>query len=114
MQDEPLIDGNVNQLLMGCTEVEVAEIQQYLTEWTSGTYDNVIQSVLNHSERKGFNVLQYLRKAHSFNRRGAKRVPKSLYRQDGSAVYRKGNEFLVVRPDQYGIEKIVTYGINEE
>jgi hypothetical protein len=26
MQDEPLIDGDVNQLFMGCTEAEVAEI----------------------------------------------------------------------------------------
>jgi hypothetical protein len=56
----------------------------------------------------------YLRKAHNFNRRGARRVPKLGYRSDGSAVYRKENEFLIVRPDQYGIEKIVTYGINEE
>jgi hypothetical protein len=26
--------------------------------------------------------------------------------------YRKGNEFLIVRPDRFGIEKIVTYGVN--
>jgi hypothetical protein len=68
MQDEPLIDGDVNQLFMGCTEVEVAEIQQYLTGWASGTYDNVVQSVLNHSERKGFNSLKYLRKAEEVPR----------------------------------------------
>jgi hypothetical protein len=40
-------------------------------------------------------------------------IPRSGYRQDGSAVYRKGNEFLIVRPNSYGVEKIVTYGINE-
>jgi hypothetical protein len=41
-------------------------------------------------------------------------VPKSGYRSDGSAVYRKENEFLIVRSDQYSVEKIVTYGITEE
>jgi hypothetical protein len=55
-----------------------------------------------------------LRKAHNFNRKGATRVPRSGYRQDDSAVYRKGSEFLIVRPDAFGIEKIVTYGINED
>lgn len=42
------------------------------------------------------------------------RVPKTDYRWDGSAVYRKGGEYLIVRPDQAGVERIVTYGINEE
>ena len=68
----------------------------------------------NHADRKGFSPLRYLRKAHNFNKRGAVRVPKSRVRLDGSIVYRKGNEFLIVRSDSYGIEKIVTYGINEE
>lgn len=72
------------------------------------------QSVIHHAERKGFNLLRYIRKAHNFSKKGAKRVPKSGYRSDGSAVYRKENEFLIVRPDQAGVEKIVTYGINEE
>jgi len=30
------------------------------------------------------------------------------YRVDGSAVYRKGNKYLIVRLDQFGSEKIVT------
>jgi hypothetical protein len=74
----------------------------------------VAQSVTHHAERKRFDLLRYLRNAHSFSKKGAKRVPKSGYRSDGSAVYRKDNEFLIVRPDEYGVEKIVTYGINEE
>jgi hypothetical protein len=93
---------------------EILEIQQYLTEWDAGTYDSVAQSVLNHAERKGFSPLRYLRKAHNFNRKGSTRIPRSGYRQDNSAVYRKGNEFLIVRPDAFGIDKIVTYGINED
>ena len=60
------------------------------------------------------NPLRYLRKAHSFSRRGARRVPKGGYRADGSAVYRKGNEYLIVRFDRSGVEKIVTYGLNDD
>jgi hypothetical protein len=96
------------------TESEVLEIQQYLAEWEAGTYENVAQSILNHAERKGFSPLRYLRKAHNFNRKGATRIPRSGYRSDHSAVYRKGSEFLIVRPDAFGVEKIVTYGINED
>ena len=102
------------RLCRGCTEVEITEICEYLGEWTMGTYGTVAQSVLDHADRKGFSPLRYLRKAHNFNKRGAVRVPKSGARSDGSIVYRKGNEFLIVRSDSYGIEKIVTYGINEE
>lgn len=102
------------QILSDYTLSEGAEIQQYLCEWEAGTYDNVAQSVLDHAERKGFSPLRYLRKAHNFSRKGATRIPRSGYRQDDSAVYRKGGEFLIVRPDVFGVEKIVTYGINED
>lgn len=108
------IDTDLLRLLEGCTPSEVLEIQQYLSEWDPGTYDNVAQSILDHASRKGFTPLRYLRKAHNFNRKGAKRIPRSGYRQDDSAVYRKGNEFLIVRPDAFGLDKIVTYGINED
>jgi hypothetical protein len=49
-------------------------------------FQNLGDGVLDHSERKGFTPLRYLRKAHNFN----------------------------VRPDAFGIDKIVTYGINED
>lgn len=114
MKDEPAVNPELNQLFERYTDAERVELQQYLTEWEAGTYSNVAQSVLDHAERKGFDPLRYLRKAHNFSRKGAVRVPRTGYRQDESAVYRKGNEFLIVRPDQYGVEKIVTYGINEE
>jgi len=114
MPDDLSTDLDLRKLLQDYTDTESFELQQYLLEWEAGTYSSVAQSVLHHAERKGFDPLRYLRKAHNFNTRGARRVPKSGYRSDGSAVYRKANGFLIVRPDQYGIEKIVTYGINEE
>ncbi|VXD25037.1 conserved hypothetical protein [Planktothrix serta PCC 8927] len=58
--------------------------------------------------------LKLLRQAHNFNKKGAVKIPKIGYREDGSAIYRKGNEYLIVRPDQFGIEKIVTYGVNDD
>ncbi len=111
MSDEPE-DPYVQQLVELCTDAEGTELRQYLSEWEAGTYTSAAHSVFNHAIRKGFDPLQYLRKAHNFNRKGAVRVPKVGYREDGSAVYRKGSEFLIVRPDSYGIEKVVTYGIN--
>jgi hypothetical protein len=41
-------------------------------------------------------------------------VPKRGYRSDGTAVYRQGNEYLIVRLDRFGSEKTVTYGVNDD
>lgn len=114
MSDISSSDPYLNELLKGYTDTEISELQRYLLEWEAGTYSSVAHSVINHAERKRFDPLRYLRKAHNFNKKGAKRVPKSGYRSDNSAVYRKDGEFLIVRPDQYGVEKIVTYGMSEE
>ncbi|MFB2917487.1 hypothetical protein [Aerosakkonema funiforme] len=114
MPDEPSIDPFLTQLGQGYTEAEVAEIEQYITEWDASSYISVAQNILDHASRKKFDPLKYLRKAHNFNKKGAVRVPKIGYRSDGSAVYRKANEYLIVRPDKFGIEKIVTYGVNDD
>lgn len=114
MPDDPSTETYLNKLFKGYGDAEIAELQQYLLEWEAGTYDSVAHSVIHHAERKQFDPLKYLRKAHNFSKKCAKRVPKSGYRLDGSAMYRKEDGFLIVRPDQYGVEKIVTYGINEE
>ncbi|ARV60598.1 hypothetical protein BZZ01_20005 [Nostocales cyanobacterium HT-58-2] len=114
MYDEPPADPFFAQLCEGYTEAEVAEIQQYMAEWDASTYISVAQTIVDHASRKEFDPLKYLRKAHNFNKKRAARIPKSGYRQDGSAVYRKGNEYLIVRPDKLGIEKIVTYGLNDD
>jgi hypothetical protein len=111
---EPVSDPFLIQLLEGYTLTEVAEIEKYLTEWDAATYSSVAQSILDHAARKEIDPLKYLRKAHNFNKKGAIRVPKTGYRGDSSAVYRKGNEYLIVRPDNYGSEKIVTYGVNDD
>lgn len=114
MPDELPVDPFLVQLCEGYTEVEVAEIKQYLNEWDASTYISVAQSILDHAYRKQFPPLKFLRKAHNFNKKGAVRVPKMGYRRDGSAIYRKGNEYLIVRPDQFGVEKIVTYRVNDD
>lgn len=113
MQNQPPADPFLTQLCIGYTQAEVAE-EQYITEWDASTYISVAQSILDHALRKEFEPLRYLRKAHNFTKKGAVRVPKTGYRRDGSAVYRKGNEYLIVPPDQFGVEKIVTYGVNND
>ncbi|MEB3280226.1 MAG: hypothetical protein VKK42_15025 [Lyngbya sp.] len=102
------------QLYENYTEEECAEIEQHLTEWDASTYISVAQSILDHASRKGFDPLKYLRKAHNFQKKGSVRIPKVGYRGDNSAVYRKGNEYLIVKSNQFGVEKIVTYGVNDE
>lgn len=114
MPDEQPVDQFFEQLVCGYTEAEVAEIRQYIVDWDASTYISVSQCILDHASRKEFDRLKYLRKAHNFNKSRAVRVPKSGYRRDGSAVYRKGNEYLIVRPDKFGTEKIVTYGVNDD
>jgi hypothetical protein len=114
MQDESIQDPFLEQLCQGYTEDEISEIKQYLTGWDASTYISVAQSIIDHASRKDFDPLRYLRKAYNFNIKRAVRVPKTGYRPDGSAVYRKNNEYLIVRPDKFGKEKIVTYGVNDD
>ncbi|MEA5576261.1 hypothetical protein [Anabaena sp. UHCC 0451] len=113
-EEEPISDPFLIQLLEGYNLTEVAEIEKYMIEWDAATYSSVAQSILDHAARKDIDPLKYLRKAHNFNKKGAVRVPKTGYRGDSSAVYRKGNEYLIVKPDKYGSEKIVTYGVNND
>jgi hypothetical protein len=88
MSGEPLNDPFFSQLCEGCTELEITEIQQYLSEWLAGTYISIAHNILDHATRKQMNPLRYLREAHNFNKKRAQRVPKIGYRIDGSAVYR--------------------------
>jgi len=100
MPDESSVDPYLYRLCEDYSNTKVIELQQYLAESDKKAYGSVAQSVLDHAQRKGFEPLKYLRKAHNFNTRGAVRVPGTGYRQDGAAVYRKGNEFLIVRSYQ--------------
>lgn len=114
MADELNNDPFFIKLCQGYTQIEVAEIENYLKEWDASTYISKSQSILDHAARKEFDPLKYLRKAHNFNKKGSVRVPKMGYRTDGSAVCRKGNEYLIVRLDKFEQEKIVTYGVNDD
>jgi len=114
MSEQSPADPFLTELLAGYSQAEIAEIQQYLTEWDASTYLSIAHSILDHTARKEINPLKYLRKAHNFNKKGAVRIPKTGYRGDSSAVYRKGYEYLIVRADSFGIEKIVTYGVNDD
>ncbi|MBD2539011.1 hypothetical protein [Coleofasciculus sp. FACHB-SPT36] len=112
MLDESLVDPFLAQLCEGYTKAEVAEIEQNIADWDASTYISVAQSILDHASRKEFNPLRYIRKKYTFNNKGAVRVPKTGYRRDGSAVYRQVNEYLIIRSGRFGIEKIVSYGVN--
>lgn len=102
------------QLCQGYTEVETAEIQQYIEEWAAGTYISVAHSILDHATRKQIDPLRYLRACAYLQQKACPTSSKTGYRVDGSAVYRKGSEYLIVRLDQFGSEKIVTYGVNDD
>ena len=114
MPNELQTDPFFKQLCQRYTSAEIAEIEQYLNEWNQASYVSVSHNILDHAERKAIDPLKLLRKAHNFNKKGAVRVPKNGYRQDSSAVYRKKNEYLIVRRDQFGTEKIVTFGVNDD
>ncbi|NUN64012.1 hypothetical protein HCU40_04420 [Pseudanabaena biceps] len=107
MNDDPFLD----KLCRNYTEIEITEIKTYLSEWSAATYLSIAHNILDHAERKQIDPLKLLRKAHNFNKKRATRIPKKGYRNDDSAVYRKNDEYLIVRIDS-GIEKIVTYGVN--
>ena len=105
-------DPFLEKLCQNYTEKEIIEIKNYLSEWSAATYLSIAHNILDHADRKHIDPLKLLRKAHNFNKKRATRIPPKDYRQDQSAVYRKNNEYLIVRLDPSGIEKIVTYGVN--
>jgi hypothetical protein len=105
-------DPFLEKLCQNYTQEEITEIKTYLSEWSAASYLSIAHNILDHAERKQIDPLKLLRKAHNFNKKRANRIPPLGYRQDQSAVYRKNNEYLIVRIDPSGIEKIVTYGVN--
>jgi redox-sensitive bicupin YhaK (pirin superfamily) len=110
----PTPDIYFTQLCEPYSETDRQEIERYLSDWSAGTYTSSAHSVLDHAMRKGIEPLKYLRQAHNFNRKRAKRVPPTGYRRDSSAVYRKEGEYLIVHPDSSGAEKVVSFGSLEE
>lgn len=105
-------DHFLEQLCQKYNNEEINEINIYLSEWSAASYLSIAHNILDHAQRKQIDPLKLLRKAHNFNKKRAIRIPAQGYRPDQSAVYRKNNEYLIVRLDPSGIEKIVTYGVN--
>ena len=105
-------DPFLEKLCQNYTEEEITEIKIYLSDWSAATYLSIAHNILDHADRKQIDPFKLLRKAHNFNKKRATRIPLKDYRQDQSAIYRKNNEYLIVRLDPSGIEKIVTYGVN--
>ncbi len=98
------------QIFANRTQDEIEEIQTLMMLWSSGTYDKVIESVLDHAERKGYDLLDYLRSAANFNKNKAVRIPPLGFRDDDTVRWenKRTGEFLI--EDNLG--KIRTYGVN--
>lgn len=66
-----------------------------MTNWDQATYPTLAASIVKHTQKHGFtgDYLRYLRKAASFNKKGARR--KQL--PDGATRWHKGQEFLIER-----------------
>lgn len=92
-------------LFSGYTDAEIEEMRSLMQSWNIATYTSIAHSIVDHAERHGFqgDYLRYLRKARSFNKKGARRKVLS----DASIRWHKGFEFLIERDD-----KIVSYGEN--
>jgi len=105
-------DPFLEKLCQNCTEKEIIEIKSYLSEWSAATYLSIAHNILDHADRKQIDPLKLLLNPNNYKKKPATRIPPKDYRQDQSAVYRKNNEYLIVRLDPSGIEKIVTYGVN--
>jgi hypothetical protein len=76
MPDKLPEDPFFTELCEGYTDSEIVDIQKFLEEWDAGTYISIAHSILDHAARKQLDPLRYLRKAHSFNKKRADRVPK--------------------------------------
>ena len=98
------------QLFEGYTQDEIDEMQELMQQWSPATYADVAASILDHSLRKDFDPLDYLRRASRFDKSKAVRIP-PLGSSDAGTVrweIRKTGEYRIESPEG----KIVTYGFN--
>ncbi|MCI5207227.1 MAG: RHS repeat-associated core domain-containing protein [Candidatus Electrothrix sp. ATG2] len=100
---------NVTKLpnaLNALKKMPLSEAKNLMSKWSKGTFDSISDSIRYHTGRHGDgDIAKYLRKAASFNKKGAKK--KIL--DDGATRWNKKNgEFLIEREG-----KIVTYGKNK-
>lgn len=98
------------QLLEGRTQEEIDEMQELLRLWSPATYTDVAASILDHSFRKNYDPLDYLRNASRFDKSKAVRIPRIGSSEVGTVRWeiRRTGEYLIETPEG----KIVTYGSN--
>lgn len=98
------------QLFDGHPQAEIDEMQMHMKQWDKASYDDIPHSILDHSSRKSYDPLDYLRAASNFSTSGAKRTPPEGLRADGTVKWEIINTGEFIEVDEYG--KIVTYGVN--
>lgn len=99
------------QLFEGYTQDEIDEMQELMQQWSPATYADVAASVLDHSFRKNFDPLDYLRNASRFDKSRAIRIPRTGFSEMDTVRWeiRSTGEYVIEMPEG----KIVTYGFNE-
>jgi len=99
------------QLFEGYTQDEIDEMQELMQQWSPATYADVAASILDHSFRKDFDSLDYLRRASRFDKSKSVRIPPLGYSNVGTVRWeiRKTGEYRIESPEG----KIVTYGFNQ-
>jgi hypothetical protein len=98
------------RLFEGRTQDEIDEMQELMKLWSPATYADVAASILDHSFRKNYDSLEYLRNASRFNKSKAARIPRIGSSQVGTVRWeiRSTGEYLIETAEG----KIVTYGFN--
>ncbi|MFE1748033.1 hypothetical protein [Coleofasciculus sp. H7-2] len=98
------------RLFEGRTQGEIDEMQELMKQWSPATYADVAASLLDHSFRKNYEPLDYLRNASRFDKSKAVRIPRLGSSEVGTVRWeiRSTGEYLIETPEG----KTVTYGFN--
>ena len=98
------------RLFEGRTQDEIDEMQELMKQWRPATYADVAASILDHSFRKNYDSLDYLRSASTFDKSKAVRIPRIGSSEVGTVRWeiRSTGEYLIETPEG----KIITYGFN--
>jgi len=92
------------------SQADIDEIQMHMKQWDKGTYDDVAHSILDHSSRKGYDPLEFLRNVSNFDKSQAERIPEVGVGEKGTVRWeiRRTGEYIIETPDG----QFVTYGFN--
>jgi len=99
------------QLFEGRSQDEIDEMQELMKQWSPATYADIAASILDHSFRKDYDPLEYLRNASNFDKSRAMRIPRLGCSEVGTVRWeiRSTGEYLIETPEG----KTVTYGFND-